>query len=119
MGFVASEQVKELTYDFNPHAQVTGTIPEPSSSSIAAYRKAVFSAVSSSGLSELADKSVESLDLAKLDGLLEKSEEVEKAMVNATADLTGIANSVLHGLPYRVKRAFLGWVAGEFLNPEA
>lgn len=118
MGFVATEAVEELTYDFNPFADAKGTIPEPSSKQIEAYRNAIVSAFRSTGI-DPEDVRGGKFSLDKMDELMEKTAGVEEAMVVATADLTGIATGTLRDLPYRPKAAFMGWVMGQFFNPEA
>lgn len=118
MGFVASEEIESLTYDFNPHVDVKGTIPEPTTDQVDAYRAAFFnSAKQLLGVDEDGD-SVEA-QMRAMDKLLETNKEVEIEATKATADLTGISFDVLVDLPFRVRSAFLGWVMGVFLNPEA
>lgn len=117
-GFKAAEQVEELAYDFNPHSKVSGVIPEPTSKQVEAYRRKIADAIKDSGLDPDALMNGV-LTLADMDGLLEKSAKAEAAIVEATADLTGIANDSLKALPYRVQYAFLGWIMGQFLSPEA
>lgn len=118
MGFKATEAVEELTYDFTPHANVSGTIPEPSSKAIEDYRDAIFSAFKATGLNpeEMRDGK---MTFDRLDEVMEKSKDMEEAMLSATADLTGLAHSTLRDLPYRVKAAFMGWIMGQFFSPEA
>lgn len=121
MGFKATEAVEELTYDFNPHANISGTIPEPSSKQIDRFREQVFGAMKDTGLTpdSLGEEGQKSLTFEDIDNLLEKSSEVERGLIAATAEVTGIDPGVLDSLPYRIKAAFLGWIMGEFLNPEA
>lgn len=114
MGFKAKDQVEELTYDFNPHSKDKGTIPEPTSDQIDTYRHALVAAFQSVGLKP----GEQNIELDQMDDLLNKDSEVEKAMVAATADLTGIDSATLDTLPFRIKRAFLGWIMGQFFNPE-
>lgn len=117
MGFVAAEQVEELTYDFRPHEPVHGTIAEPPSKAVDDYRNAVFGALRDSGLDPEIMKAGVPLD--QIDTLLKQTDAIEQTMLEATAALTGIDATVLGRLPYRVKSAFLGWVMGQFFNPEA
>ena len=116
MGFKATEAVEELTYDFNPHAKASGTIPEPTSKQIEDYRDAIVTAVKASGIDPSGG---ERITLDQMDELMEKSAEVESALLDATADLTGIAHDTLRALPYRLKAAFMGWIMGQFFSPEA
>lgn len=118
MGFKATEAVEELTYDFTPHSPTKGTIPEPTSKQIEDYRDALVSAFKSTGLNP-EDIQGGRVTFDRLDELMERMKPLEEAMLNATADLTGIAHSTLRELPYRVKAAFMGWIMGQFFSPEA
>lgn len=117
MGFKATEAVEELTYDFRPHLDRSGAIPEPSTKQIEKFRTALFDTFQASGIdpSTLGAK----MDLSSIGDLMEKASTVEEAMVGAVADLTGIADRDLNALPYRIKAAFVGWIMGQFFNPEA
>lgn len=118
MGFVATEAVEALTYDFRPFSQEHGEIPEPSSKQIDKYRETIVGSLREAGLDpEVLKSGKMSLDL--LDDLMGKAKAVEEDMVVATADLTGIAPNTLRELPYRPKAAFLGWIMGQFFAPEA
>lgn len=117
-GFIASEKVEELTYDFNPHVEESGVIPEPSSKQIEQYQRTVSAAMKEAGV-EVGDDGKPRLKAEDMDDLLSKSEAVESAVILATADLTGIAPKTLRRLPFRVQRAFMGWIMGVFFNPEA
>lgn len=119
MGFKATEAVEELTYDFNPHANAAGTIPEPTTAQIEHYRDTVFMALKASGLAEQMQAGEQEFNFDRMDELLQKTSEVEAQMVAATADLTGLDAGTLAALPYRVKAAFLGWIMGQFFSPEA
>lgn len=118
MGFVASEQVEELTYDFNPYKDHKGKIPEPTSKQVDTFRKAIMATVEGLGLSpeQIASGKI---DFTEVGNLMEKAGVVEGETVDAVADLTGIPHSVLRSLPYRVQAAFTGYIVGVFLNPEA
>lgn len=124
MGFKASEAVEELSYDFSPYGPA-GTIPEPSTKQVEAFRNTMFGSLRhlAEGLgvdvSDLGPGSDKRLSMDMLDTVLEKSSEAEDLVVHAVADLTGIADKTLNALPYRVKAAFLGYITGQFVNPEA
>lgn len=124
MGFKASEAVEELSYDFAPYGPA-GSIPEPSTKQVEAFRNTMFGSVRqlAEGLGlkveDLGGGSQARLSLDMLDTVLEKSSEAEDMVVKAVADLTGIADHTLNALPYRIKAAFLGYITGQFLNPEA
>ena len=114
-GFIASEEVEALTYDFNPYAPVSGTVPEPTSDQIEAYRNAIVASFKGLGITST---DMTKVDLSQMDSLLAKMPEMEAALVGATSALTGIPADVLGALPYRVSRAFMGWIMGVFFSPE-
>jgi hypothetical protein len=118
MGFVASQEVEELTYDFSPYSDAHGTIPEPTTRQVETFRNALMGSVETLGLTPEQLTSGK-IDFAMVGDLIQKANAVEQSMVDAVADVTGIANSVLNGLPYRPKAAFCGWIVGVFLRPEA
>lgn len=118
MGFKATEAVERLDYDFNPHVDMSGTIPEPSTRQIEDFRNAIFATFQASGIDPEAIGSGK-VNLSMLGDLMEKGSAVEKAMVSAVADVTGIPDRTLESLPYRIKAAFVGWIMGQFFSPEA
>lgn len=117
MGFKAQEVVEELTYDFRPHNDANGTIPEPTAAQIDTYRQAVVGGLRGLGL----DPSIiegQSISLDQFDEVLSKGSVMEGVMVEATAGLTGIPAATLSALPYRIQQAFVGWIMGLFFSPE-
>lgn len=118
MGFVATEAVEELSYDFRPFVEAHGTIPEPTSKQVEAFRQAVGNTVAGLGL-DAEDLQTGKIGFEQVGLLMDKAGEVEQGLLNAVADLTGIANSVINKLPYRIQAAFSGYIVGEFLRPEA
>jgi len=122
MGFKATEAVEELAYDFHPHADASGVIPEPTTKQVETFRNVIFGEVKNLAAAlgmNFEEEGGGKLTLDKFDTLMEKSSEVEALTVDAVADLTGLSNHLLNGLPYRIKAAFVGWIVGQFLNPEA
>jgi len=117
MGFVASEAVETLTYDFRPYAEAHGTIPEPTTRQVETFRAAMMSSVQELGLSPEQIQTGR-IDFEQVGTLIEAAGRVEQTLLDAVADLTGIANSVLNALPYRVQAAFSGYIVGVFLRPE-
>lgn len=119
MGFVASEAVEKLTYDFTGFDDWKGDIPEPSSHQLDEFRQALSATVTALGISP-EDVATGKIKLEQIPGLMEKGSIAEQAMVDAVADLTGLPNQRLNKLPYRVKAAFVGYITGVFnSNPEA
>lgn len=120
MGFKASEAVEELTYDFRPHNEEHGKIPEPTSDQVRAYQTSVFDGIKASGLDPtmLTGGGSGNFSLDDLDNLLEQTAGLEDTMRTATAGLTQISDDVLAALPYRISRSFLGWIMGLFFDPE-
>lgn len=119
MGFVATEAIEALDYDFTPHVDAKGTIPEPSADAVETFRNHVMGAVRSSGLDpDMLASGRMQVSLDMMDDLLAKADGVEEEMLVATADLTGIDAAVLRRLPFRVRAAFMGWIMGQFFSPE-
>lgn len=120
MGFKVSEKVEELSYDLSPYGP-TGVVPEPTSKQVERFRSVVFGSVKdlAQGLGVDLGTGDTKVTLDKMDMLMEKSADVERLVVTAVADLTGIADATLDALPYRIKAAFCGWITEQFLSPEA
>ena len=118
MGFQASEAVEELSYNFTPYNDAHGTIPEPTAKQVERFRSAIVGSVTSLGLNP-EEVSSGKVGFDQVGALMEKAGEVEQTLLDAISDLTGIPNSVLNSLPYRVQAAFSGYIVGVFLNPEA
>lgn len=114
MGFKASTEVEALAYDFNPFADSSGVIPEPSSDQVAAYRSKIFAALNEAGVD-----SEEKISLKDMDTVLAKVADIDSVLVDATASLTGLDVNIIAALPFRVRSAFCGWLVGVFLSPEA
>lgn len=117
MGFKATEEVEELSYDFRPYSDENGVIGEPSTDQVKTYRESVFAAVEGSGL-DPAELATGTVDFDKLGELSGKAGALEEVMLSCTADLTGLPLVSLQALPYRLSRAFMGWIMGQFFNPE-
>lgn len=116
MAFKASEKVEPLDYDLEPYGP-KGTVPEPSSKEIEKFQRDVFEIFKGSGI-DIAALQRGEIDLEQVDGLLKTASDLNVMLVVAVADITKIPYSTLDELPYRFKTAFVGWVIGEFLNPQ-
>ena len=120
MGFKATEQVSELTYDFNPHLDLSGSIPEPTADQVETFRRAIYGALKEvAPLLGLGKDAPLGEQLQHMDAMLSSSADFEHTVIQAVSNLSGIPAPSLEGLPYRVRGAFCGWVLGIFLAPEA
>lgn len=127
MGFKAA-QIEKLNYDFRPTRDVSGTIPEPSSAQVEAFREAMGDAMKIASDLDPATWGGEGTELTqqvmvdRIDAVLGKSKDVEKAVTDAVLELvkaeSNLTPEFIEGLPYRVRAAFVGWIVGEFFNPE-
>ena len=120
-GFVAKEQVDELTYNFEPWGP-QGEIPEPSAAQITAFRKGVaemFEATLPEGMDEGEEKQAE-LVKKVIEFIGRDTSEVQEKILHSVADVCSDRPSydVLEALPYRHQQAFVGWVTGVFLLPQ-
>jgi hypothetical protein len=121
--FILSEEVTTLDYNFEPYAS-SGTIPEPSAYQIQVFKQ---------GLAQLVERMAENeeIDLDKLppkeyakrlSGLLsEDTTEQDEKVLHMIADVcTGQPSyDDLSALPFRARQAFLGWILGSLITPEA
>ena len=125
--FVLDEELDKLTYDFRPYVEAHGVIPEPSSAQIkslqSAMRAALKPALEAMGVAtETADASALMAALAepsKAD--LKAAEAAEAAIILAISETcSGTPTPLeLRKLPYRGQQAFIGWLSGVLLSPEA
>lgn len=121
-GFVASEVVDELTYDFKPFGP-EGKILEPSATQIQNFRTslaAMFEDMVPEGLGEDAERDAEKLQKLIRDFIGRDQTEMWQKMLHAIADVCSDDPSfdVLDKLPYRHQQAFIGWISGVFLLPQ-
>lgn len=119
-GFKARDVVQQISYDFNPYANEKGAIEEPSTDQVVEYRNAIGEAIKELGLDpEDFTSGGATLGIDKFAEVLESAGSLEATMLEATAELTGLDLDMLQGLPYRVSRAFAGYIMGAFFSPEA
>ena len=123
--FVLSEEVSSLEYNFEPYAG-KGTIPEPSSFQITSFRKGLAQMVEYAARNEDIDVDVEKLPTAeyakRLSNLLrEDTSEYDEKVLQMIADVCSNTPSYddLTALPFRARQAFLGWIIGALIIPEA
>lgn len=118
--FDVAEAVDELSYDFEKFVPgAKGVIPEPTNEQLGAFRRAIADSIP---IRE-GDDGKPTIDFAALKDKVEDDEgaALEAALYQAIADLTSEHPTAeqIKALPYRAQRAFVGWVMGTFLRPEA
>lgn len=120
MAFSADRALEALDYDFRPYVKCHGTIAEPSDDQVhamnAALRDAVV-ALTGEGF-DPEDRAAAAKVFASLTD--EQLRAMDAESVNAVAHVTGLNPSPedIAALPYRIKRAFIGWLTMEINDPE-
>ena len=118
-GFVATEAVEPLDYDFTGFVEgpeAKGTVPEPSQQAMAGYRKAVLAVITE--YKDVQDIDPNDLGTDDLGKVSERADELEKRMDALTAKLCKNTPSAetLAQLPWRHKLLFSKWLQEQF-NP--
>lgn len=109
MGFTATQAVPTLDYDFRPHVDAKGTVPEPSRAVLDQAAKA---------MREFRDASyANDGDEEKQNELLEEALAVVEELTSGKPSLTEMKE--LFNTAPRVFWAFFGWLLGQMTNPEA
>jgi len=112
-----AEDIQQETYDFNPHLNKSGVIREPSTAEINKFRADIFKVFTNSGIEGV---DVENMDMSEFSSLLEKGSEIEQGTIDVVgAFLQDPSADDIRALPWRVQRAFLGYITGLFIRPEA
>lgn len=117
--FKADKAITDLEWDFNPHLNASGTIPEPSDAALVRYQQR---------MAEHARKYLPDVDPNNLREVVEANANVtgDEMMeaIEGQAQITGelcqdrpSAEQLLE-LPPRVRAAFYGWLQGT-ISPEA
>jgi hypothetical protein len=120
--FNLGQEIGELTYNFEPWAGA-GSIPEPSSVQIQAFRQAL-GEVFALGQEEGEEKQDpnDPAQFAKMlnQFLSQDTTEVDEKMLHLAAAVCSDSPSFddLQALPFRGRQAFLGWLVGVLLVPE-
>lgn len=117
MAKFTADSVEALEYDFTKFVpECKGTIPEPSGKAFEQFTevlKNTFKTRTENG------KTV--LDTEATAAALESNEIDEDTLYDALGEFTNghPSSEDIRALPYRVQRAFIGWIMGEFYSPEA
>ena len=121
--FNAKDAVEPLTYDFRPHADVSGEVPEPTDDQVAEFYGDL-----ANQLTRALPEKVDGVDvtdpyelskvLITLDG--DDHRKLYDALLDLHAAVCGNSPSRedVEKLPYRLRRAWYGMVQG-WLRPEA
>lgn len=124
MSFDAGEQVEPLDYDFTAYVEgELGRIEEPTSVQVELFQHNVVQILQGSGIDKYTasgdeEHGTNDFSFDQLDDIMQKSSDVNQKVLGAVADLTGIAQGSIDALPFRVQRAFSGWIMGKFFRPE-
>lgn len=117
--FNLTDEVGALDYNFEPYAG-KGTIPEPSTMQIQAFRQALGEMLGE--VDEDSSNKVDDVALAKrlAEYLKSDTTEADEKSLHIVADVCSNQPSFddLQALPYRARQAFFGWVVGMLLVPE-
>lgn len=125
--FKLEDELDELSYDFRTKANpdgAHGVIPEPSSKQIQVFqrklRKLVGPAIEQMAaapemtMKERAELMTKDVDEAEAESKFRESLAAVAALCSNQPSVEDIA-----ALPYRAQQAFIGWIVGVFMNPEA
>lgn len=126
-GFDAAEAVERLDYDFRPHVEAHGTIPEPSREELDEFWEGRRRILEDAGVSLAELEGFDPLDPQSRRAIIEAfasiPEEKRKAMSPAALDnVAALAKGKptrdeLDALPGRLQDAFIGWLMGMLSNP--
>lgn len=118
-GFIAGDAVDPLDWDFTKYAGkgAKGTIAEPSQKAvgefITVYAKAFPGKVGGDGKVRVDFEALSALTEAELE---EQADDLLEAIVKLCSGKPTRAQ--IDKLPFRPKAAFIGWLAGKFLNSD-
>lgn len=120
-GFDATTAVEALDFNFRPHVDVSGTIPEPSDAQINRFFKDLQALVkqatgSAGAITPTPDQTIAWLSALSADQMQESSR-ATAAAVDRLCSGTPSAEQIL-ALPFRLQQAFIGWLMG-MMRPEA
>lgn len=116
--FDAGAVVDVLDYDFTAFLPgVQGVIPEPSGQAIETLTEVLRRVMPT----KTDENGKMTLDIDAVEREVKEGSDVESILYTAIADFCQQTPNVeqLRRLPYRVQRAFIGWLLGKFFSPEA
>jgi hypothetical protein len=126
-GFDAAEAVESLDYDFRPHVDAHGTVPEPSREELDHFWNGRRRILEDAGVSFTELESFDPLDPQSRRAIIEAfasiPEDKRKAMTPAALDNVARltkgqpTRDELEALPGRLQDAFIGWLMGMLSNP--
>lgn len=116
--FKIEDVLGSLTFDFRPYVDKSGSIPEPTNDMVDAFR-ASFRKTLMVGEAKTADEAIKNLVSSGT-----TAEEAEKLVDDLWTAVVVFCGNVFtlddfKALPYRGRRAFIGWLTGVFFRPEA
>lgn len=128
--FNIAEELDELTFDFTKFVKgAKGTIPEPSSEQVRAFHSALRHITAPARemfeRAKKMDASEEEVTMAALDALGDEADDAAKELMDGACDAAAAlcsnrpSSEQIRQLPWRGQKAFIGWLSGQFLNPES
>lgn len=121
--FNLQEEVGQLEYNFEPYGS-RGTIPEPSAMQIQGFRQALgelYEATANLNTPKSLEEDPEGYVKRMSEFLSKDTTEDDEKLLHIVADVCSSQPSFddLVALPFRARQAFLGWLTGTLLVPEA
>lgn len=111
------DAIDELTYDFTAYGGKSGVIPEPSTEQVEMFTEMLRQVMPT--MTDAEGKIL--LDVAAIQAKVADGDDLGLIVNTAVENLFSgeIKADEIKALPYRVQKAFLGWIVGVFLSPEA
>lgn len=117
--FRASEALEALEYDFTPHVDAHGIIPEPSSGQVEEMFDQLRGIVADLGLaySHSPEENIAALANAPEDALSTVNTRMLAALHVVCGDTP--SRGQLEALPHRLRQAFMGWLFAQLGDPQS
>lgn len=127
MGFIATEVLDVLDYDFRPHVDAQGTTPEPSNAKIRDFQRAVKKATSEVVVEQFErQERADGPTLADIQKALsdENDDEAMAILDEVIVAVAGVCSgspslAEITSLPFRLQQHFIGYIMGKFFSGEA